>query len=208
MRPSSVITPLAAFSGRSNAAMMAVRPRDLVLGRGEDVVARGDLGRVDERLAVHAQAAALLALGAESGLVLEVVVDAVEHVEAVGAGREHTGRSHGVTAKRPPSARARVSFSRSLVPSTRQLRRLTGSHAAAAISAALRMAAGVSIIAHSGSRAAPAGLQDLGGRNDVAGARDLGDQDRIGAGGNRRLQIGDAPRRLDGVDPDDHLARP
>ena len=61
---------------------------DLLGARGEGGVARLDLARVDEGLAVEAEVAALLALGEEAGLVLDVVVDAVEDHLAGGPGGE------------------------------------------------------------------------------------------------------------------------
>ena len=51
-----------------------------------------DLTGMDQRLAVHAQRAALLAFGAEARLVAEVVVDAVDHVEPIGPRREQRHR--------------------------------------------------------------------------------------------------------------------
>ena len=57
--------------------------------------------------------------------------------------------SHGTTAMRLWSARARDSFNRSFVPMTRQARRLAGSAPSAAISRAFSTELGVSIIAQS-----------------------------------------------------------
>jgi hypothetical protein len=92
---------------------------------------------VNQRLAVEAHVAALHAFAAEAALVLDVVVDAVEDVDAVGMGREDCG------------GLVRVSLARSLVPIMKPARRVSPSRATAAMSAALRMAIGVSIIAHS-----------------------------------------------------------
>ena len=64
------------------------RPIDLLLRRGEDLVAGPDLARMDQSLAVHAEGATALALLAQALLVLEVVIDAVDDVEAVGACRD------------------------------------------------------------------------------------------------------------------------
>src|SRR5690242_1224846 len=61
------------------------RPLDFLARRREDFVARRDLARVDQRLAVHAERAAPLAFLAQAKLVLEVVIDAVDDVEAIGA---------------------------------------------------------------------------------------------------------------------------
>src|SRR5680860_1498079 len=60
-------------------------PIDLFLRRREDLVAGADLARMDQRLAVHAENAAALALIAQTLLVAEVVVDAIDDVELVGA---------------------------------------------------------------------------------------------------------------------------
>src|SRR5207249_2451718 len=75
-------------------------PGDLFLGGGEDAVARFDLPRVDQRLAVEAELAALYALGLEARQVLHVVVDAVEdhlagRVDLRDDHRGRTGRRRG-----------------------------------------------------------------------------------------------------------------
>src|SRR5262249_49611157 len=62
------------------------RPFDLLARRREDLVARPDLIGVDQCLAVHAKRATTLTLLAQAKLVLEVVIDAVDDVEAIGAG--------------------------------------------------------------------------------------------------------------------------
>src|SRR5262245_65797826 len=61
------------------------RPFDLLARRREDLVARPDLIGVDQCFAVHAKRAATLTLLAQAKLVLEVVIDAVDDVEAIGA---------------------------------------------------------------------------------------------------------------------------
>src|SRR6516164_975455 len=96
-------------------------------------VARPDLIRMDEGLAVEAHVSRLAALAREALGVAEVVVDAVEDVEAEGP--------------RPGVIFARVSLARSLVPITKAARRVSTSLVAAAMSRALSMASGVSIIA-------------------------------------------------------------
>ena len=88
MRPSTVTTPRPSASASSNAAMISPGPFDLVVGRGEDPVARLELAGVDEGLAVEAQLPALHALGLEPLGVLDVVVDAVEDDLARGPGGE------------------------------------------------------------------------------------------------------------------------
>ena len=48
---------------------------------------------------------------------------------------------------------------------------------------------------------------DLGGRNDIAGLGDLGDQNGVRLGADRGVQIGHAPWRLERVDTQDDFAR-
>src|SRR4029450_2233942 len=65
------------------------RPVDLFPRRREDVVAGRDLARVDQRLAVHTKRAAVFAFLAQAALVAEVVIDAVEDVKMISAGRDN-----------------------------------------------------------------------------------------------------------------------
>src|SRR5262245_63866279 len=60
------------------------RPVDLLLRRREDLVARPDLARMYQSLAVHAEGAAALTLLAQALFVAEIVIDTVDDVEAVG----------------------------------------------------------------------------------------------------------------------------
>ena len=69
MRPSSWMAPRPAFSGRAKAAMMARARFHLVVRGREDAVGGLDLVGVDQRLAVEAEVAALLAFGDEAVLV-------------------------------------------------------------------------------------------------------------------------------------------
>ncbi len=78
IRPSTVTTPRPSASASSKAAMMRAAWSTARGRGGERGVAGVDLGGVDQRLAVEAEVAALLALGEEPVLVLDVVVDAVE----------------------------------------------------------------------------------------------------------------------------------
>ena len=65
---------------------MILRAQETSSSVGEKISLHGrHLRGVDQRLAVHAERAAVLAFLAEADLVAEVVVDAVEDVEAVGA---------------------------------------------------------------------------------------------------------------------------
>ena len=66
MRPLTVTTPLPSACGRLEGVDDLARLRDLVLAGREHVVARLELARVDERLAVEAHLATLQALGARS----------------------------------------------------------------------------------------------------------------------------------------------
>ena len=99
IRPSTVITPLPSFSGSANAAMILRAKATSASGGANTSLAIGNLVGVDQRLAVEAQSAALRTLAPEAVAVLEVVVDAVEHVEAVGA----AGGDRRPTASRAPA---------------------------------------------------------------------------------------------------------
>ena len=69
---------------------------DLSRGGGEQFVADVDLTGVDQRLAVEPNVAALQAFEAEAVEILDVVVDAVEDVDAVGArGGNSAGKPSG-----------------------------------------------------------------------------------------------------------------
>ena len=68
------------------------RLRDLVGARREHRVARPDLVRMDQRLAVEAHVARLRAFGLEALRIAEIVVDAVEDVDAVGVRGEQAAR--------------------------------------------------------------------------------------------------------------------
>src|SRR5262249_43960766 len=85
------------------------RPVDLLLRRREDLIARPDLARMNQSLAVHAEGAAALTLLAQALFVAEIVIDAVDNVEAVGTrGDQRHGkpRHHGEAG--PPRAGARL----------------------------------------------------------------------------------------------------
>ena len=88
MRPLWVTTPLPSARASSKAAMSARASSIGLGGRRPHVVGRLELARVDERLAVEAELAALQALGLEPVGVLDVVVDAVEDHLAGGPGGE------------------------------------------------------------------------------------------------------------------------
>ena len=99
--------------------------------------------------------------------------------------------------------RARMSFTRSLVPMTNRPSRGW----APAISSARRMPLGVSIIAHTAMVVgAPAVSSSDTTCVTCVGALDLGHQDRIGAGLGDRRDVGLAPRRAEPVAADGDLA--
>ena len=88
IRPSTVTTPRPSASASSKAAMIR-SASSISSASGEKAPLHGsDLARVDQRLAVHAHLPADLALGQEAGLVLDVVVDAVEDHLVGGPGRQ------------------------------------------------------------------------------------------------------------------------
>ena len=64
---------------------------DLGLRRGEDAVGDLQLSGMNQRLAVEAQIAALLALGFQPGLILELVVDPVGGDHVMGPGGQQNG---------------------------------------------------------------------------------------------------------------------
>ncbi len=150
MRPSSWIAPLSAFSGLLEGGDDRLRPRQLALVRREDRIGGRDLARGGSASCQSKpRSRRLLAFGPEAGLVLDVVIDAVEDVDAMGAGgQERRSSARAASAPGPAAKRARVSLARSLVPSTKQARRVRrlvrGPGDALAAS---RMASGVSIIA-------------------------------------------------------------
>ena len=108
-----------------------------------------------------------------------VVVDAVEDVEAVGArGGDGRPTARAASARGRARRRARVSLARSLVPITKPASRVPGCAPRRRSRATLRMASGVSIIAHSrvlsGAPAlasASAGADDVRAGSDTFGTR-------------------------------------
>ena len=85
----------------------AYRHRHFLCGRRERVIARLDLARMDQRLAVEAELVGLAAFGGKTVGIAEVVVDAVQDVEAVGAGggdAAHQPRQHRRAARHDPGA--------------------------------------------------------------------------------------------------------
>ena len=65
---------------------------DLGIGGRKDLVGDGNLGGVDERLAVKTHVAALIAFGTQALVILEGVVDAVDDDAAVGLARQKAER--------------------------------------------------------------------------------------------------------------------
>ena len=184
------------------------RPVDLLLRRREDLVAGPDLARMDQSLAVHAEGAAALAFVTQALLVAEVVIDAVDDVEAIGArGDEGHGEPghHGEAVMQRAGARF--------------LDQVVGAHDEAAepvlgIDGGGGDGAGIEDRhrrLHHGPEAdllrRMHALQDLGDADDVAGMHDLRHEDgvRLGIAGGENV-LG-APGRLQRIDADDHLAR-
>ncbi len=89
MRPSIAITPLPAFSGRANASLMARAPAS-ASADGEKAWFAGPIwAGVDQRLAVKAHGGPFGAFAGKSVKVAKIIGDAVDDVEAAGAGGEH-----------------------------------------------------------------------------------------------------------------------
>ena len=89
--------------------------------------------------------------------------------------------SQGSIGARPGTKRARVSLARSLVPMTKQARRVAGSRAARAMHSTSRMASGVSIIAQSAiERSAPRAVRRLPISTSVPGSETLGTRMALG----------------------------
>ena len=102
IRPSTVITPLPSAMPSSHASMTRCECSTSASVGENALVARLDLGRVDERLAVEAHLGALDALGSEPLGVLHVVVHAVEDDLAGERGlRSRIGRGPTAAGARP-----------------------------------------------------------------------------------------------------------
>ena len=120
-------------------------PRDVSGIWGEGDIARIDLARVDERLAIEAEVDCLARFGSEARFVLNIVEHAIKDGNAVSASSGHrkSERSHE---RQPQSAQPGAGF----------LGKVIGSHdegfqpVGPAISSSLNSDAAVSIMAHSG----------------------------------------------------------
>ena len=147
IRPLSWIAPLPAFSGRSKASMIAGGAVDFGVGGREHRVADVDLAGVDERLAVEAHVAPLQAFGPEPVQIGDVVIDAIDNVDAMGAGgRDAEGEPGGHRGATGGQPRPRL-LGEIVEPHDQHFQPRAGSAATAAIEPAWRMAIGVSIIA-------------------------------------------------------------
>ena len=80
------MTPLRVFSGWPKASI-TFRDQSTSSSVGEKISCRGNLARMDQGLAIHAQRPPAFALLAQALLILEVVVDAIDDVESVGTCR-------------------------------------------------------------------------------------------------------------------------
>ena len=94
MRPSSWIAPREAVLGQFERRNDLARLRDLVRRRREDRVAGVDVARMDQRLAVEAEIAALRAFGGKAVEIADIAVGPVEHFEPVRMRRQHAMRDH------------------------------------------------------------------------------------------------------------------
>src|SRR6202048_1603684 len=148
MRPSSCTTPLSLFSGRSKAAMIFFAWATSS-SLGEKAALQGSIWRGWMRVLpskpLSPASAHSRAKPCASARSLKTP-SRISRPKARPAAMQPI--SHGSMAKRPGVIRARVSLARSLVPITKAASRVSTSAAAAAISRALSMASGVSIIAH------------------------------------------------------------
>ena len=88
-RPACTVTPAPVAAADSQAAMSSAASAASAAETPKIVVARLDLSRVDERLAVEAEMPALFALCPEAVGVRQVRVDAVEYINTGGAGRQY-----------------------------------------------------------------------------------------------------------------------
>ena len=114
----------------------------------------------------------------------------------------------GSIGARPGTMRARISLARSLVPITRQDSRVSMSCATAAIAAALRIAAGVSIIAQTLVLwSAPMSISRSARFSSMTGCDTFGHQDRVGPHVMDHVDVGEPPFGVEPVDADHDLAR-
>ena len=194
MRPSSWMTPLPLFSGMSNAAMiLRANATSAAAARTRRWQRRSD--RDGSASCRRSRAAALLAFASKPSSVAEVVVDAVENGEAVGArGRQRRRQPVEPAVRSAPVARA-FPWRDRWCPSRSTARREPAWSRRAGDLAALRIASGVSIMAQSfmGRRRL---LTDAAtrGRFRSLGRLDLGS--RIGVGRRRRRRRRDRRRPM------------
>ena len=128
---------------------MILRARVTSSAEGEKAALHGvDLVGMDQRLAVESEVAPLGALAREAVRVAEVVVDAVQDIDPIGACREHTGREPRRASARGPERSARVFPWRGRwCPSRTRRAGHPAAVPAAASARTLKIASGVSIIA-------------------------------------------------------------
>ena len=178
-----------------------MRPGHVLSAWREHLVAGGDLAGVDQRLAVHAEDAALLAFGAKARFVAKIIVDAVDDVEAESPGRQHTGRQHRQQGK-APARRTGPGFLDQIIVAEHQ-------------AAETRIGTGNLLGVEDGQRRFHHGPQfgarrrlrhQRCGANDVRCRRNLGHQNGIGCRRHRRYHVVPAPGRIEGVDADHQFA--
>jgi hypothetical protein len=199
---------VAAFSGRSKAAMM-VRAQATSLSAGEKAALQGAiwLGWISvlpskpmSRASAHSRAKP-----ASSPISFQTPSRMARPLARAAAS---DSISQAFIGARPGTMRAPVSLARSLVPMTKPESRVVRSAAAAAMAPAFSMASGVSIIAQTAVRSgAPAFAMAAAGGDRGPRPAHLGQEDDVGAGRRERLQVLGAPGRVEAVEPHHHLAR-
>ena len=97
--------PLRGVLGFVERRQYPARPRDVGGVGGKGDIARIDLARVDERLAIEAEVDRLARFCGESRFVLDIVIHAVEDRDAVGT-RGSDGQSERTNEREPQPAQA------------------------------------------------------------------------------------------------------
>ncbi len=182
-------------------------PVDFAFGRREDLIARADLRGVDQGLAVHAERAALLTFSAQAVFVAEVVVDAVDDVELVGAGGGHGHGKPGDDGQTVVVGES-AAFLEQVVGAEDEAGQVDITHRADGgdLTDVEDRGRGLDHRPDLQTLRGTGGLQHLVGGDDVAGARYLGQEHGMGAGGGGSREIAGAPGRFQAVDAHDQFA--
>lgn len=173
---------------------LALGQRHLVLGRREGGVGDVDLRGMDQGLAVEPQVPALFAFGAQAGLVLECVVDAVDADDALRARRQQAELQAGEQ-RQAVGAEPAIEFLCQIVGAQHE----TGN---------AMMRGDLHRVHHAARRFdhrpdRQVDTQNIGKRLDVQRVVDLGQQDRVGARASECGGVGLAPLGVQPVDPHD-----